>query len=316
MKKPKMLFAVVIVSFLVATSCSSNQAINSSITQIVTNIITPTEPSVIIREDNSERDGITFEVIGIRRTHNEDDPSRHMVYLEILLQSTDIGWTGFDVKSTELIIDHETGMRQSVQAVSTECLIYDNETCNTEIFFDLPVDISNFTLYYVSDKQLNDKEPIEVDDPGQRRFIAQTDLQILGFEPSPAEITIAMPTVVTEESVKPTPVSSKTPIPAKTSVPSSGEPPESQFIPIIGNIWTGVQVYYGSGSNIAYGFEILGGSENCPALPSGRGVKVRYPDGAEEWKDRDYLILSGLFYILANDPAISGGEWFVYSLCQ
>ncbi len=91
--------------------------------------------------------------------------------------------------------------------------------------------------------------------------------------------------------------------------------PLPNFVPILGKIWTGVQVYYGKGASKAYGFEIRGGSEHCPSLPSGRGLRVRYPNGTEEWKDRDYIVGSGLFFVVAGDPAIDKMEWYVYSYC-
>ncbi len=91
--------------------------------------------------------------------------------------------------------------------------------------------------------------------------------------------------------------------------------PLPNFVPILGNIWSGVKVYYGSGSQKAYGFEILGGSESCPSMPSGRGLRVRDPNGKEEWKDRDYIIMSGLFYLIEGDPALEKIEWYEYSPC-
>lgn len=94
-----------------------------------------------------------------------------------------------------------------------------------------------------------------------------------------------------------------------TSTPRASS---SGYVPIGGRIWTGEKVYYGNGSNKAYGFEVLGGSENCSSMPSGRGVKVRFPSGSEEWKDRDYLISSGLFFVLGNDPALSAMQWYEY----
>ncbi len=118
----------------------------------------------------------------------------------------------------------------------------------------------------------------------------------------------------------PTPASTSTPTrtatlmptPTKTLTPEPTNTPPPHWVPLLGKIWTGVKVYYGTGDTKAYGFEILGGSENCPSLPSGRGVKVLYPSGSKEWKDREYLVSSGLFYVLDNDPAISAIQWYEY----
>ncbi len=94
--------------------------------------------------------------------------------------------------------------------------------------------------------------------------------------------------------IPPTPMPTNTPLPTNTPKPTNtpippDDMPVERWIPIGGRIWTGLKVYYGTGNEKAYGFEVLGGSENCPSMASGRGVKVLFPSGSEEWKDRDYL---------------------------
>jgi hypothetical protein len=103
------------------------------------------------------------------------------------------------------------------------------------------------------------------------------------------------------------------PKPTPTATPTSL--PETRYVSPLLKIWSGVKVYYGSGTEKTYAFEILGGSEDCPLIPSGRGVKVRYPDGTEEWKDREALVSSGTFFVLSDDPAIVSFEWYEYSDC-
>ena len=103
--------------------------------------------------------------------------------------------------------------------------------------------------------------------------------------------------------------------PSSTWLDDKDSVPSPKYIPLSFFIRTDVEVYYGAGSTKSYGFQILGGSEDCPSLPSGRGVYVRYPDGTDEWKDRNYLILSGLFFVLEDDPARSSFEWYEYANC-
>ena len=79
--------------------------------------------------------------------------------------------------------------------------------------------------------------------------------------------------------------------------------------PLLGHLFIGVKIYYGKGTDKAYGFEAVGGSENCPRMPSGRGVLVRYPDGSEEWQDRGYLIESELFFVKSDDPNAGSFQW-------
>lgn len=121
------------------------------------------------------------------------------------------------------------------------------------------------------------------------------------------------PQPTTPAGPSPTPSLTLSPSVTPTRRPSSTPAPD--YIPLVGNIWADVEVYYGAGSNKSYGFQILGGSEDCPSLPSGRGVYVHYEDGTDEWKDRNYLISSGLFFILKDDPARSSLVWYVYSFC-
>jgi hypothetical protein len=79
---------------------------------------------------------------------------------------------------------------------------------------------------------------------------------------------------------------------------------------MLGNIWSGTEVYYGDPPDVV--FTILGGNDSCKLTPSNRGIYVEYPDGIREWKDRNYIITSGLFFVDQNDPAISKMEWLEY----
>jgi hypothetical protein len=76
-----------------------------------------------------------------------------------------------------------------------------------------------------------------------------------------------------------------------------------KYLLLVGHIRNGMKVYYGRGAVQAYGFEILGIAKGCAEFPSHEGVKVRYEDGTEGWKDHDYLIFSDLFYVREDDRA-------------
>jgi hypothetical protein len=94
---------------------------------------------------------------------------------------------------------------------------------------------------------------------------------------------------------------------------SSGSSSESGWLSLSSHIYAGVRVYYGDSKT--YGFEVLGGSEDCASLESGRGIKVRYEDGTVEWKDRRALITSDIYYVKASDPALDEEDWVVFSDC-
>lgn len=93
----------------------------------------------------------------------------------------------------------------------------------------------------------------------------------------------------------------------------SGGGSDSGWLRLSSHIWTGVKVYYGDAKT--YGFEVLGGSESCSSLESGRGIKVRYDDGTVEWKDRQALITSDNYFVKASDPALDKEEWHTFSDC-
>lgn len=73
----------------------------------------------------------------------------------------------------------------------------------------------------------------------------------------------------------------------------------SEWRGLAGHIWTGVKVYYGDKKN--YGFTILGVDDTCPLSPSGKGVRVKLPDGTQEWKDRSALLTPNFFFNI-SDP--------------
>lgn len=115
----------------------------------------------------------------------------------------------------------------------------------------------------------------------------------------------------------PTMLRSSSPSPTITKVAPSATDSSPQFTPLLPfTIFKGVKVYYGVKKT--YAFEILGGAENCQSIPSGRGVKVRYPNGSSEWKDRNYLLQagdSGILYVDKKDPALSKFDWVEYFDC-
>ena len=260
-------------------------------------------PAIVISYDKRERDGVKFEITHIRLLQSEVDLEHQILALQLLLQSGDVGWTGFDVKNSEMILDDELGNRYSALSTNPVCIINDDEICKTEVLFEIMANSIRAKLFYVSNRGLSGQDPIEVDEPSDRRFIAELNLQNIVPELAPTATSSATPTV--------TPIPTNTP--TETLTPTSTVIPTPGYLPILGRVWSGVKVYYGA--NKAYGFEILGGSEDCPSLPSGRGVLVQYPSGSKEWKDREYLISSGLFFVFSDDPALSDMLWYVYSSC-
>jgi len=80
-----------------------------------------------------------------------------------------------------------------------------------------------------------------------------------------------------------------------------------------GNLWRGVKLYYGPTK--FYVGEVLGGNDRYVSPLTGRhmrGVKIRYPDGSEEWKDRSAMIRDGRWFIKCDDPALARMEWRIY----
>jgi hypothetical protein len=90
---------------------------------------------------------------------------------------------------------------------------------------------------------------------------------------------------------------------------SEEAPTEDGYLPASSHLWTGAKIYFGE--QRTYIFEVLGGNENYVS-PSGdkiRGLKVRYPNGNEEWKDRNALISGNQYWVKADDPALKEERW-------
>ena len=81
------------------------------------------------------------------------------------------------------------------------------------------------------------------------------------------------------------------------------------YVHVRSHLWSGVKLYYGPSRN--YVFEVVGGNDNYKNL-SGvtmRGLKVRYPNGNEEWKDRNYIISGSNYWVKVDDPALQAERW-------
>lgn len=102
-------------------------------------------------------------------------------------------------------------------------------------------------------------------------------------------------------------------LPLSCSIFSGGSTSDG-FVQASSNLWAGEKLYYGE--RRTYAFEILGGNDNYTDPVSGatfRGLKVRYPSGSEEWKDRDYIVSSKIYWIKEDDPALQAQRWQVYN---
>jgi len=146
--------------------------------------------------------------------------------------------------------------------------------------------------------------------------ITETSQRITTSTPEPTKTTRPSSTKTQIETYTMEPTLTSTVPPTKTQYPTSTKPtgptstPAPELVKILGNIWSGVNVYYGNPPKTV--FSILGGNDSCNNLPSGRGLFVEYPDGSQEWKDREYIVTSGLFFVNKNDPAIKTIDWFIY----
>lgn len=126
---------------------------------------------------------------------------------------------------------------------------------------------------------------------------------------TPVESTVAIETTSTSTETIPT----DTPLPINTLIPS--ETPDLYFLlyEVKDYIFdenrgaaSGVKVYLGELKTFV--FEIIGGG-NCSLMPSGQGYLVRYPEGNEEWKDRQFMEESPNLFVLQNDIAIYIPKW-------
>lgn len=170
---------------------------------------TPTPEStvmIIIRQDTYYHSGVLFKIQEVARELDFGDPSSQLVKLVINLRSSDVGPIGFDVKKNELILDDESGRRQSAQSVIPVCMLRGNFTCNTYATFALPKEVSRVTLYYVDDRRSDDIEPCDVTDPDDRRFIAEINLGNIALDPPQPTTPTITPTPTLEPTATPLPL--------------------------------------------------------------------------------------------------------------
>ena len=126
---------------------------------------------------------------------------------------------------------------------------------------------------------------------------------------APTDIPVAVPTDV--PTAAPPAVAA-----VATSVPAAAAPAEtkpSSFTGLAMRVFNGVKVYYGLDK--AYGFEVVGITNNCPIAPSGKGLLVKYPDGTQEWKDYSAIVYSGNYFIATDDPNRSGPRLSGFDSC-
>lgn len=90
--------------------------------------------------------------------------------------------------------------------------------------------------------------------------------------------------------------------------------PTQQWVRASGNLWAGEKLYFGPDPATRWLVgEVLGGNDRHTDPVTGqtyRGLKIRYPDGHSEWKERN-AVISGAWYIKRDDPALAAERWAV-----
>jgi hypothetical protein len=88
-------------------------------------------------------------------------------------------------------------------------------------------------------------------------------------------------------------------------------PTDDGYLRASSHLWSGVKLYYGP--NKYYVFEVVGGNDNYRSSSGKtiRGLKVRFPNGNEEWKDRNYIIKGENYWVKESDPALREERWHV-----
>lgn len=128
------------------------------------------------------------------------------------------------------------------------------------------------------------------------------------------DVTIKPVITSTPTLESPTPENTETPIPKEEYVLLFDAAPYSVFLDHNtdrGN-GKGINVYLDDDGK-RFIFEIIGGSPNCPAMPSGQAYLVRYEDGTEEWRDRQ-AVENPLTYV-KNDSTLLLHDWTFYESC-
>lgn len=226
--------------------------LNDSIIITGTLTINPIDTqNIVINPNLEDYDGVTFTITDIDRKQDMNDSQIQHVTIHILLQSGNTPWTGMDVKSGELIADGKSNLRQSAISTNPECRIFDNETCKTEAKFVFPIDLSNFLLFYVTDKRMDGMDPIDVTESDDRFFLAEINLEDVLFEPTPTATSTNTPTGTPTQTATIDPFITPTDLPTNTVTPTHTPKPTSTEIPPL----TIEDIYYNFEDMTAFQFE-------------------------------------------------------------
>ena len=155
--------------------------------------------------------------------------------IDLFLQSGNISSNSFDLKMSELIIEDSSGLKQTVESVFPICHIYNNESCSRKAIFGLPLDNSSVKLYYVSDRRLDGKEPIDVTNPDERYFVAEIYLENIKLKPTSTVTSTNAPTDT------PTLTATIDPLITPTKLPTSIQPTQKSGEKSADN-WEGVVI--------------------------------------------------------------------------
>jgi len=190
---------------------------------------TPT-PIMILNENLDFIDGISISIDSFTRSLSKFEDQQN-IKISYSVESQNVFWTGFQFETEEWIIDTDFG-RYSAKSVTDDCHIHDNENCSAVIKFTLPIDVQKVILYYVSNKRFDGLNPIQVEDPDDRRFVAELNLAVTELPPTntpeptktltPSQTltptSLYSPTVTATSTITLTPT--KTNTPTKTEVPT------------------------------------------------------------------------------------------------
>jgi hypothetical protein len=180
-------------------------------------------PIIIINENLEFIDGFSISIESITRELSETKDEQ-IVRISYSVKSKNVSWLGLYFEAEEWIIDANSD-RHSARSVTDDCHIYDDEECSAIITFNLAIDLEKASLFYVKDKIFTNLEPVEVDDPNDRRFVAEINLDLISLSPTntpePTKTVTPSPTLTSTSLYTLTVTSSPKIMPSPTTTNTS-----------------------------------------------------------------------------------------------
>ncbi len=136
----------------------------------------------ILSEDTEYIEGVSFRVNSAKREYSPEKDNQ-LISISYKVDAKKTYLAGFNFEAEELILDSPTSNKAQAIVTTDDCIVHSQDTCYSTAVFKMPIDVTQVSLYYVSNKRSDELKPIFVIGPEGRRFIATINLDGMGLSP-------------------------------------------------------------------------------------------------------------------------------------